>query len=106
MPKQRRKTNPGIGPFVASCWLGDILFEATPMRTTLNIDNDVLAAAKKIAATERKNVGTVISALARQALRPVPSSRTTRNGIALLPVRAGASIVTSELVRQPQEELP
>jgi hypothetical protein len=105
MPKQWRKTNPHAESTEALFWLGDILFEATPMRTTLNIDDDVLAAAKKIAATERKNVGTVISALARQALRPVPSSRTTRNGIALLPVRAGASIVTSELVRQLQEEL-
>lgn len=76
------------------------------MRTTLAIDDDVLAAAKELAATERKSVGEVISALARSALRPVPSRRRTRNGVPLLSVRPGAKRVTSELVRQLQEELP
>jgi len=76
------------------------------MRTTLAIDDDVLAAAKEIAATERKSVGEVISALARTAMRPNSSSRKTRNGVPLLPVRPGASRVTSELVRQLMEELP
>jgi hypothetical protein len=75
------------------------------MRTTLAIDDDVLAAAKEMAATERKSVGEVISALARHAMRPAPSSHATRNGIPLLPVRPGAPRVTSELVRQLQEEL-
>jgi hypothetical protein len=76
------------------------------MRTTLAIDDDVLAAAKEIAASERKSVGEVISALARTAMRPHPSSRKTRNGVPLLPMRPGAPRVTSELVRQLQEELP
>ncbi len=76
------------------------------MRTTLAIDDDVLAAAKEMAATKRKSVGEVISTLARTALRPIPSSRATRNGVPLLPVRPGAPRVTSELVRQLQEELP
>ena len=75
------------------------------MRTTLSIDDDVLAAAKEMAATERKSVGEVISALVRQAMRPAPSTRATRNGVPLLPVRPGAPRVTSELVRQLQEEL-
>lgn len=74
------------------------------MRTTLAIDDDVLAAAKEMAATERKSVGEVISALARHALRPA-SSGNTRNGVHLLPIRPGAPRVTSELVRQLQEEL-
>jgi hypothetical protein len=76
------------------------------MRTTLAIDDDVLAAAKELAATERKSVGEVISALARTALRPAPLRHRTRNGVPLLAVRAGAKRVTSELVRQLQEELP
>jgi hypothetical protein len=75
------------------------------MRTTLAIDDDVLAAAKEMAATNRKSVGEVISALARQAMRPAPAARATRNGVPLLPVRPGAPRVTSELVRQLQEEL-
>ena len=76
------------------------------MRTTLAIDDDVLAAAKEMAATERKSVGEVISALARTAMRPTPQKRSTRNGVPLLRVRPGAPRVTSELVRQLQEELP
>ena len=76
------------------------------MRTTLAIDDDVLAAAKELAATENKSVGEVISTLARNALRPAPSRHRTRNGVPLLPVRPGAKRVTSQLVRQLQEELP
>jgi hypothetical protein len=76
------------------------------VRTTLAIDDDVLAAAKELAATERKSVGEVISALARRALLPAPSSGATRNGVPLLPVRPGAPRVTSDLVRQLEEELP
>lgn len=76
------------------------------MRTTLAIDDDVLAAAKEIAATERKSVGEVISALARTAMRPIAQKRSTRNGVPLLPVRSGATRATSELVRQLQDELP
>jgi hypothetical protein len=76
------------------------------LRTTLAIDDDVLSAAKEMAASERKTVGEVISSLARTALRPAPSSGGTRNGVPLLSVRPGASRVTSELVRQLQEELP
>ncbi|MEA2542438.1 MAG: hypothetical protein QOH35_3804, partial [Acidobacteriaceae bacterium] len=34
------------------------------MRTTLTIDDDVLAAAKELAATQQKSVGEVISTLA------------------------------------------
>ncbi|MFZ0392766.1 MAG: hypothetical protein WCF17_05375 [Terracidiphilus sp.] len=75
------------------------------MRTTLSIDDDVLAAAKEIAAMDSKSVGEVISELARNALKPQPSRRVTRNGVPILPVRPGAPRVTSELVRQLQEEL-
>lgn len=75
------------------------------MRTTLAIDDDVLAAAREMASTERKSVGEVISALARKAMRPIPSGRTTRSGVPLLAVHPGAPRVTSELVRQLQEEL-
>jgi Arc/MetJ family transcription regulator len=74
-------------------------------RTTLAIDDDVLAAARRIAACEHKSVGQVISALARQALRPFLAAGATRNGIRLLPVRPGAPGVTEELIRRFQEDL-
>lgn len=75
------------------------------MRTTLAIDDDVLAAAKELATTERKSVGEVISALARRALRPAEAVRKTRNGVPLLAVNSDTPRVTSELVQQLREEL-
>jgi hypothetical protein len=76
------------------------------MRTTLTIEDDVLAAAKELADREGKTVGEVISGLARQALRPAKPARNKRNGVRLLPVRPGASRVTPELVNQLRDELP
>ena len=75
------------------------------MRTTLAIDDDVLAAAKGLAARQHKSVGEVISALARQALRPTVVSRKVRNGVPLLAARAGAAPVTPELVNQLRDGL-
>ena len=76
------------------------------MRTTLSIDDDVLAAAKTLAAQQHKSVGEVISSLSRQALRPVATRAATRNGIPLLPVRKQSTPVTPELVNQLRDELP
>ena len=76
------------------------------MRTTLVIDDDILSAAKEMAAIEKKSVGEVISSLARRALAPAESKVKTRNGVPLLKVRKGARRVTSELVHQLREELP
>lgn len=75
------------------------------MRTTLAIDDDVLAAAKELAEMQRKTVGEVISTLARQALRPDQPNRRKRNGVPLLRIAAHSPKVTSELVRQLREEL-
>jgi len=75
------------------------------MRTTLVIDDDVLSAAKEMAAMEKKSVGEVISALARRALTPAEPKLKTRNGVPLLRIRQGAQRVTSELVHQLREEL-
>jgi hypothetical protein len=84
-----------------------MMFDArnAKMRTTLAIDDDVLTAAKEIAVAQNKTVGQVISSLARQGLEPVKSARKKRNGVPLLPVRAGTARVTSELVQQLREEL-
>jgi hypothetical protein len=79
--------------------------EGVVMRTTLSIDDDVLSAAKEMAAAQEKTVGEVISSLARRGLNPPESRRKTRNGVPLLPVRAGAPRVTSELVHRLREEL-
>ena len=76
------------------------------MRTTLAIDDDVLLAAKGLAAQEHKSLGEVISTLVRQALRPAAGHGGSRNGIKLLPVRGDAMPVTPELVKQLGDELP
>ena len=47
--------------------------DVTPVRTTLDIDDDVLQAAKDLAANRRTTAGKVLSDLARQALEPRPS---------------------------------
>lgn len=40
------------------------------MRTTLDIDDDVLAAARAVARLEGRSLGRVVSALARRGLQP------------------------------------
>ncbi len=75
------------------------------MRTTLAIDDDVLAAARHLAEREHKSVGEVISMLARQGLtRRARGGMTERNGIPLLPSRKAAVPVTLELVNQLRDE--
>lgn len=77
------------------------------MRTTLAIDDDILAAAKSLAERQRKTVGEVISALARQGLqRGSRSTSTVRNGVPLLRVRKTGTAVTMEFVNQLRDELP
>ena len=75
------------------------------MRTTVTIDDDVLDAAKAIAAQQNKPVGKVISDLARRSLVR-PASGASRNGVPLLPVRPGARVVTLETVNALRDELP
>lgn len=75
------------------------------MRTTLAIDDDVLAAAKHLAERERRSMGEVISALARQGLsRSTRNHKAERNGIPLLPSHKSSVPITLELVNQLRDE--
>ncbi len=77
------------------------------MRTTISIDDHVLAAAQHLAELEHKTVGAVLSALARQGLARASSPRSQRNGIPLLPGRKNkAPTITLELVNQLRDERP
>jgi hypothetical protein len=77
------------------------------MRTTLAIDDDILATAKHLAERDRKTIGEVISDLARQGLaRTARSAPPERNGVPLLPSRRGATTITPELVNHLRDELP
>lgn len=75
------------------------------MRTTVAIDDDVFSAVKGLASVQRQSVGTILSALARQALKANPQPLRVRNCVPLLPVRSADKAVTPELVRQLQDEL-
>lgn len=74
------------------------------MRTTLAIDDDVLAAAKQLAERQSVTLGEVISALARQSLHKGPKGSESRNGVPLLARRKGVPSVTLELVNQLRDE--
>ena len=80
------------------------------MRTTLDIDDDVLQAAKELARTEKKTAGKVLSELVRkglaapadQGVMTTASGLETKNGWYLLPRRG--VIVTNEMVERILEE--
>lgn len=76
------------------------------MRTTLSIDNDVLAAARVLAGEQGRSIGEVISELARKGLTPPEPAPEYRNSIRLMPVRPGAGRATLELVNRLRDELP
>lgn len=75
------------------------------MRTTLDLEEDVLLAAKEIARQRGITVGKVMSDLARQALMR-EASGTTKNGLPIFPIQPEAKIVTMELVNQLRDETP
>lgn len=79
------------------------------MRTTLDIDDDVLLAAKATARRDKRSIGSVISELARHALTTAPENPSGRRrdgrhaslaklGIEPLPQRGG--VVTNEIINQ------
>lgn len=68
------------------------------MRTTLNIDDDVAAAARELAAGQRRSLGSVISELARRGLTP---ARIEVDGeVPVIRVPAGTAPITAEMVRR------
>jgi hypothetical protein len=73
------------------------------MRTTVDLDEDVLHAAKEIAAMRGKTAGQVLSELARKGLEAKRTYK-VRNGVPVLPRRPGAPILTVERVNQLLDE--
>ncbi len=77
------------------------------MRTTLDIDIDVLQAAKDLARREGTSAGAVISSLARKGLiapagSPSPKEPKPLHGFRPFPRRGG--IVTNELIDKLRED--
>ena len=69
------------------------------MRTTLDIDHDILLAAKSIAAKQGKSIGRIISDLVRKALVPA-SSEKVKNGIPLFDVKNSVDLISFDLVNK------
>lgn len=74
------------------------------MRTTLNLDDDVLRAVKEIAQLRDSTAGEVLSELARSALASVSTQGTVRNGVSILAPTAEEGIVTSDVVDRLQDD--
>jgi len=75
------------------------------MRTTLELEDDILSAVEKLAQQQGVSVGKVLSDLARQALADL-NPATERNGIPLFPIQPDAKPVTLEIVNQLRDEAP
>jgi hypothetical protein len=75
------------------------------MRTTLQLDDDVLGAARSLARTEGKTIGQVVSELARRGLAPRPSrSGGRRSAVPAFDVSSEAPPLTPEMVREALED--
>ena len=71
------------------------------MRTTLDLDDDILQAAKELAHSRGTTAGRVISELARRGLAQTGPTGSVRNGVPLLPPRApGEPRVTMKRVNE------
>jgi len=77
------------------------MFDDCGMRTTLDLDDDILAAARSIAAARKQTMGKVVSDLVRRSL--VTKLKKAPSGLPLLPRRPGV-IVTNELIDKLRED--
>ncbi len=71
---------------------------AQQMRTTLDIDDELLMTVKEIAQQRKTSAGEVVSGLLREALQPKCFDLEYEDGIPVLPRRAHGVAVTTELV--------
>lgn len=73
------------------------------MRTTLDIDDDVLAVAKELARRERSSAGKIVSRLLRRSLTGEPAGERPRGrrrsvaGFVPFPARPGLIITNEEV---------
>jgi hypothetical protein len=73
------------------------------MRTTLDVDEDVLSAVKSLADSRGTTAGKVLSELARQSLQPKKKGG-KRNGFTLFPQKKNGVPVTMEMVNRLRDE--
>lgn len=73
------------------------------MRTTVDLDEDILNLAKHLAQQQGVSAGQVISELARKALEP-SSSPKIRNGVQVFVPKAGAKKPSLEVVNRLRDD--
>lgn len=69
------------------------------MRTTVDLDEDILQVAKHLAQEQEQSLGRVLSDIVRRALEP-ERINPQRGAIPILPRKAGAQPVTSQAVKE------
>jgi len=74
------------------------------MRTTLDVDDDVLSAVKSLASSRHTTAGNILSELARKALSPSSAKPVKKNGFTLIPTRQDDVLITMELVNRLRDE--
>lgn len=77
------------------------------MRTMLDIDDDVLQAAKERARRQRTTIGKVLSTLARHALTKSPETPEVKEAKAvygLRPIASRGGIVTNDIIDTLRED--
>lgn len=72
------------------------------MRTTVDIDDDVLHLIRELARAEGRSIGTVISELARRGLTPQRIEMRGERPVFCVP--AGTPAITPEMVRRGLEQ--
>ena len=70
------------------------------MRTTVDLDEDILRVVKNLAQESEQSMGRVLSDFARRGLRPANEKVSLRHGIPVFPRLPGARPVTSEMVKE------
>jgi hypothetical protein len=68
------------------------------VRTTLDLDADILEAARELARVRGASLGAIVSELARAGLRP--TSVALIDGLPIIRAQPGAPVITSEMVRR------
>ncbi|MDE0044555.1 MAG: hypothetical protein OXU19_01640 [bacterium] len=74
------------------------------MRTTLNIDDEILEAAKSIAGERNLSVGVVLSELARRGLQPERTALRRRKGFPVFEISRDGTVLTLDRVKRYEDE--
>lgn len=85
-----------------------VMFRCNPdtVRTTLNIDDDLMAAARTLARHSDRTLSEVVSDLLRRGLAPrQEKERTAPSGFPTFDVPSEASPITLEMVQRALEDL-